>query len=315
MIITPESHKAKYLAIGFMALLLAGIVLLSCHKTDEKGNVIVGETMTSGHVTIMVDESVQPMLEDIVDVFHSIYENAHIKQVNASEKEIVKALVEDSVRTAVLSRPLTANEEANFARLNITPEVTFIATDALAVITAGKPADSTLAAAEIFKVLKGQPSTIKRLVLDNPNSGTVRYLLAEAGVDKLPVDNIVYQKNSVEVITFVHNNPGTIGIVGVNWLTQPTPQLEKVVENLTKLAIDNVKAPEGEKKFYTPSQSNIGAGLYPFTRKIYVLNYHSKKELGIGFAIYARAQDGQRIILRSGLLPQELPTREIQIKE
>jgi phosphate transport system substrate-binding protein len=309
-----KNKKYKYIVGGLLSLGIVGGVLLSCHKTDKDGNVIVPETMTSGKITMLVDESVAQVVDDVLDVFHHTYANAHITQVNVTENEIVKALLTDSVKTAVLCRPLTEKEENHFRNKGVTPEVTFIATDALAVITAGKPADSTLTVEEIIRVIKGQPSQkIKRLVLDNPNSGTVQYLLREAGVDKLPVNNVVYQKNSVEVITFVNNNPGSIGIVGVNWLLQPTPQLEKIVENLTVLGLDNVKIDKGVKKFYTPTQSNIGAGFYPLTRKIYVLNYQGYKGLGIGFANYSRADKGQRIILKSGLLPMELPTREIQV--
>jgi phosphate transport system substrate-binding protein len=102
--------------------------------------------------------------------------------------------------------------------------------------------------------------------------------------------------------------------VGVNWLLQPTPQLQKVVENLTVLGVDNVKITAGAGTFYKPSQSNIAQGFYPFTRKLYVLNYQGKKDLGIGFANYIRATQGQRIVLKSGLLPQEIPTRELEIR-
>ncbi len=307
------SFKKKYFAAGILIMAVTGGLLLSCRKKDENGKAIVPETMTSGHITMLVDESVASVIDDVLDVFHHVYPNAHITQVNKTENEIVNALLTDSVKTAVLSRPLTPKEEAHFTSRNITPEVTFIATDALAVIAYGKPADTTVTTGEIFKLLRGQPSKISRLVLDNPNSGTVQYLLREAGILKLPVNNIVYQKNSAELITFVGNNPGTVGIVGVNWLLQPTPELEKIVENLTVLGVNNVKVDKGAKKFYKPSQSNIAQGLYPFIRKIYVLNYQGYKGLGIGFANYSRADQGQRIILRSGLLPMELPTRVIQV--
>ena len=312
----PVKNLNKYVFAVLAATLVAGSVVWSCkQKTDDKGNPVVEETMTSGNLTMLVDESVQPIVEDVLAVFTNVYTNAHIKQVNSTENQIVNALIKDSVTTVVLTRLLTKEEENHFTKKGVTPEVTFFATDALAVIASGKPADSTITTAEIFKVLRGEDSAkIKRLVLDNPNSATVHYMLAAAGVDKLPVKNVVYQKNSAELINFVNNNPGSIGIVGVNWLLQPTPQLQKVVENLTVLGVDNVKITAGAGTFYKPSQSNIAQGFYPFTRKLYVLNYQGKKDLGIGFANYIRATQGQRIVLKSGLLPQEIPTRELEIR-
>jgi phosphate transport system substrate-binding protein len=50
-------------------------------------------------------------------------------------------------------------------------------------------------------------------------------------------------------------------------------------------------------------------------RKLYVLNYSNKNGLGMGFATYIGAFEGQRIILKSGLLPVEIPSREINVPE
>jgi len=292
-----------------------GILFACKQKTDANGNVILEETMTTGNITLLVDESVKPIVEDVLQVFSSVYPNAHIKQVSSTENEIINALLKDSIKSAVLSRPLTAEEEKHFTERGLVPEVTFFATDALAVIASGTVSDTIITVQEINNVLKGLPSSkIKTLVLDNPNSGTVHYLMQQAGVVKLPSDNVIYRQNSAEVINFVSNNPQTVGIVGVNWIVQPTPQLKKVVENLTVLAVDNVKIDKTEKKYYKPNQSNIGAGFYPFTRKLYVLNYQGRKGLGIGFANYIRATQGQLIILKSGLLPHEIPTREINVR-
>jgi phosphate transport system substrate-binding protein len=121
-------------------------------------------------------------------------------------------------------------------------------------------------------------------------------------------------KTNEEVIKYVHDTPGAVGIVGVNWLSQPTPSLAGIVSDITVLAVDNVKTDKGEKKYYKPSQSNIATGSYPLIRKLYVLNYSGKDGLGMGFATYIGAFEGQRIILKSGLLPVEIPTREIEVR-
>jgi phosphate transport system substrate-binding protein len=305
----------KYAVMAAVAFVATAGILFSCNQEkDAKGNVISAETMTSGTITMMVDESVQPIIEDVLAVFLKVYGKAHINQVNSTENEIVNALLKDAVTTVIMARPLTKEEETHFTKTGVTPEVTHFATDALAVIAAGKPADSTITVDELYKVLRGESvSGVNKLVLDNPNSGTVHYLMQQAGVKELPVKNIVYQKNSAEVIKFVSNNAGTIGVVGVNWLLQPTPDVEKSVENLTVFGVQNVKVNKPDN-YFTPTQSNIAEGFYPLTRKLYVLNYQGKKGLGIGFANYIRATQGQRIILKSGLLPQEIPTRQLEVR-
>jgi phosphate transport system substrate-binding protein len=91
--------------------------------------------------------------------------------------------------------------------------------------------------------------------------------------------------------------------------------MTKYVSGITVLAVDNVKIDNGVKKYYMPTQSNIATGSYPLTRKLYVLNYSNRDGLGMGFATYIGAFEGQRIVLKSGLLPVEMPSREVNIAD
>jgi len=289
-------------------------IMFSC-KQEGSGNSAPVETMTSGNLTLYVDTTAQPIIEDGLAVFHSIYPKAHIKQVNRAENEIVNALIKDSANVAVLARPLTPEEEAHFKKKNITPRVTFFATDALALITNKASTDTIVNLQEVYKVLQGKPSaTVKKLIFDNSNSGTVQLLLKEAGVTKIATTDVYSLKDTEAVLKYVQENPGSIGIIGVNWLVQPPLGWEKYVENVRVLGVDNVKIDKSSKKYYKPSQSNIAAGLYPITRKLYVLNYQGKNGLGIGFETYLTAESGQRLILKSGLVPATMPTREIEVR-
>jgi phosphate transport system substrate-binding protein len=52
---------------------------------------------------------------------------------------------------------------------------------------------------------------------------------------------------------------------------------------------------------------------YPLTRNLYILNFTGKLGLGMEFAAFIAGDKGQRIILKSGLLPDSIPGREINI--
>lgn len=306
--------KFKY-KIAFLSLVLCFAIVLSCKDKSRAGDdEEIKETITSGRITMLVDNTVQPIAEDVLAVFHSVYDRAHITQVNMNEKEIIEGLKNGTARIAVMPRELTEQESQYFRERKITPEVTKFATDAIALITNNRSADTVMELEEVIKVIQGKESKIKRLVFDNVNSSTIQYLLKLANVTSMP-EKAVYSVNSTEeVFKYINDNAGAIGIVGVNWLVQTPPSLTKYVENVRVLGLDNVKANSAEKKYYKPSQSNIGAGLYPLTRSLYVLNYQGKNGLGMGFATYISAFEGQRIILKSGLLPVEIPYREIQVR-
>ncbi|HYD90831.1 MAG TPA: substrate-binding domain-containing protein, partial [Flavobacterium sp.] len=235
----------------FVCILAIGLIF-SCKK-DTGTATEVEQTSTSGNGQILVDNTVQPIIEDVIAVFHSVYERANLTQINKTETEIINALMQDSARVAVLPRLLTEQEEAVFKRKNITPHITPFAVDAIAFIANGAAQDTVINLEEVLKVLRGESGEKSlKLVFDNPGSSTIQYLLKIAGVKQVPSQNVFALKTNEEVIKYVHDNPNTIGIVGVNWLVQPPPALADYVENLTVLAVDNVKIDGKEKKYYKP---------------------------------------------------------------
>jgi len=304
-------HTDKILVI----VIVAAAGFFSCNGDKANGKVSNNDIPTAGTTTIYVDNTLQPVVEDVVAVFHSVYDRAHIKQVNMTETDLINAMLTDSARVVVMPRLLTEQENAHFKKRKITPEVTHFATDAIAFITNKTAKDSVIDLNDVIRVIKGETSgKIEKLVFDNPNSSTLQYLLKLAGASKVPTANVYSLKSNVEVIKYVHNTPGAIGIVGVNWLTQPPQDLAEIVSDIKVLGVDNVKIDKGVKKYYKPSQSNIATGSYPLLRKLYVLNYSGREGLGTGFATYMGAFEGQRIILKSGLLPIKIPPREIEVR-
>lgn len=306
-------YRAATVPLLVLFILLS--VVLACNNGQNSKPADFEETLTSGQITLLTDNTVQPIVEDVLAVFHNVYNRANIIQKNSTENEIVRAMLSDSSSVAILPRLLTPEEEEFFKRRKIAPRITHFATDAIALITNNKATDTIMELEEVLKILRGEGSPkVKSIVFDNPNSSTVQYLLKEANVKTVPQGNVFSLKSNEEVIKFVHDNNGAVGIIGVNWLLQPPQELQKYVENITVLAVNNVKVDGSNKEYYKPSQSNIAMGKYPLTRKLYLLNYQGRQGLGMGFATYLSAREGQRIILKSGLLPTEIPTREVDVQ-
>lgn len=309
------NFKNKYTLLLLICFIIVPVTMLSCKDNNSQKKGAVKETLTSGSITLLTDNTVQPIIEDVLAVFYSVYPRATIKQENKTEQEIIQALLKDSSVVAVLPRKLTKEEEAHFANRKVKPRITEFGVDAIALITNEKATDTVVHLEEVLKVLRGQASDkVKTLVFDNAGSSTVQYLLQLAGVKNVPSKGVYALKTNEEVIKYVHDNNGAIGIVGVNWLVQPPSALTQYVDKITVLGVDNVKIDKGRKVYYKPNQSNIATGSYPLTRKLYVLNYQGKQGLGMGFATYISAREGQRIILKSGLLPVNIPEREIAVR-
>ncbi|MFK7001798.1 PstS family phosphate ABC transporter substrate-binding protein [Flavobacterium oreochromis] len=294
--------KLKYLVGG---LLLTSVFFISCYF----GNKEEKETILTGTATILVDETVYPLVEDHQMIFENQYQ-AKIKLLPKPEREIVKLLSEGKNNLAILTRELTTSETRKFSKSSIKGKITDFAIDGIAFI--GHPTNSNfkIEEEELLSFLKGKPSKIKSLVFDNANSSTVRYLMDLAKLKSLPKNNLFSLSTNNEVIKFVSKNPNAIGVIGINWITQPMPDFQKIVESVKVLEL---KTKNGT--FVIPSQDLLGSGSYPYSRKIKILNYQGTSGLGMGFASFVAGELGQRIVLKSGLAPVRMPSRNIIIRK
>jgi phosphate transport system substrate-binding protein len=284
------------------------ILLISCQsKPSEK------QSYTSGKEQILVDESFAPIIEDQAFLFESTYPNAKIDLVLKSENELLNLFLADSIQVAILSRLLKDDEKKHFESKNIKIRLNRFAIDGIALITHNSSKYANVDVADIIKILKGEQSSLQSLVFDNANSSTVRYFKELAAIDKLPATGIYALKSNADVINYVNDNPGSIGVVGVNWMVQPPVELEPIVADLKILGVKNIAGQPGSDAYYKPNQNDIALEKYPLTRSLYVINCEGGAGLGTGFASFITGDRGQRIVLKSGLLPDSIPSREINI--
>ena len=295
-----------YAKLPYLLFLLVLVFVYSCNQsTGSKKE----ETILKGSTSIFVDETLTPIMEDQVAVFENNYE-AKIKLISKSESETVNSLFNEKGAIAVLSRNLTEEELKVFQQRKIRPKITPFATDAVAFISNKSNKDTLIALADVISFMQGKEiASIKGLVFDNPNSSTVRYMNSLANLKAIPEKGVFSFKTNDEVIKHVSENYGMIGVVGVNWLSQPRPAMQKYVAKVNTLS---VKALAGTE-YVLPSQNNIAERKYPLARDLYIINGQGYSGLGMGFASFVGGDVGQRIILKSGLLPVRIPTRKFTI--
>jgi len=287
------------------------LFLISC-----KGNKSATQSYVAGTTQIVADETFEPILEDQLFVFSSSYPDARIKMLYKPEAAALNSFLNNpETRVAVLARELNANERKVFESKKIRIRVNRIAIDAVTLIANQASADTAVTVNDIVNVLQGKPSSIKKLVFDNANSSTVRYLKELSNVSDLPASGVYALKNNKEVIKYIYNNKGAIGVVGFNWIEQPDKDLEEAVNKIRVLGVRNLAGKPGDDKFYKPNQTNLALGLYPLKREVFIINCQGGLGLGTGFAAFVASDRGQRIILKSGLLPDSIPSREIIIRK
>lgn len=298
---------------GLGIALLVASSFSACNSGQSADQEEVG--FLAGKVTILVDETVLPIIEDQVAVFEGSYPKAHITLRAMPETEVGNTLLKDSSGLAVMTRQLNKQEEEFFVKQKrVTPRITRFATDAIAVIAGTGYQDSVIHVKDLITYLKGESANGISFVFDNPNSSTVSYLKELAGVDKLPNKGFYSMKSNSEVIRYVYEHPQSVGVIGLNWLVQPSPELKPMVEKIKVLGVKNQEGLPGDDDYYTPTQSNLALKVYPLSRPLYYINVQGKRNLGMGFSSFLYGERGQRLILKSGLLPDSIPPREIYIR-
>ncbi len=294
-------------------LIVTFIFVLAC-KDKMDNNSENQETILTGEMNLFVDQTVESLVQGQIDVFESQYK-AKIHLTAKTESEIVNDLLSGKTNMAVLTRRLTQEEENYFHNKNVIPRISHFASDAVVFIRNKKNNDTLLDLQEVYNLLHEKPSSLKSLVFENPNSSVVTYMNRWAQVSNKKKNNIYSLNSTKEVMEFVANNPDAVGVIGMDAVAEPFPELQSLAENLNILAVKNVKNKMSSDLYYKPNQANLGKGLYPLKRSIYVLNYQGFAGLGTGFASFVVGDIGQRIVLKSNLLPITIPERNINIRK
>lgn len=305
-------------------LLNLGIIfiMMSCKSGGKKE---FQDTATSGNIKISVDESFQPLIETEVYTFTSLYTRAKVTPEYKPEFDVVNDFMNDSVKVMVTSRKLSDNQVQYLRdKLIVTRTITF-AYDALALISNKENLDTLITYNNVRDIFKGQVKSWKDIdpksklnkisvIFDNTKSGNIRYFKELFEISDTLGSNFYAVKSNAEVIDFVSSNPEAMGIISVNWISDKDDTLSmSFLKKVNVLAISQQFINDGS--FYRPYPGSIYDKSYPYIREAYLISRETYTGLGSGFIQWVTGEQGQRIVLKSGLVPATMPIRLIQLKK
>ena len=304
-------------------LLLLFLCLGSCRffKGDPYRN-----TPTTGRSAITVDETFRPIIESELDVFKSVYGYTELKANFVPENEAFNQLLKGDVELIVASRPLTKDEITVLNQKKIYPRQTKIATDAIALIVSPASPDTLITISQIKDILTGKlkewnqinPSSATgkiKVVFDNPQSGIVKYLVDSICGGKIDTTNVFALEFNRDVIEYTSTHPGVLGFIGGSWISNSSDSLHLSFHKKIKVVSVSESARPDIDNSYKPYQAYLVDRIYPLTRDIFIINAEPRNGLVTGFSSFVAGDKGQRIILKSGVLPAIAPTRVINIRK
>jgi phosphate transport system substrate-binding protein len=311
------NHKFLY----YFPVLGLLLLLASC---GGMGKIATDETPTRGNIRIVSDESFQPLIETEVFTFTHLYTGAKIKPVYKPEYDVINDFMNDSVKVIVTSKKLTDYQIKFLRDTLIIARTTTYAYDALALITNCDNKDTLVKYNTIKDIFLGKIKTWKEVndksklgnisvIFDNNKSGNIRYFKELFDIKDSLSGNFFAVNNNAEVINYVSRNPDALGIISVNWISDKNDSLSmSFIKKVNVVAVSQQYINDGS--YYRPHQGFIYDKSYPFVREIYLISRETFRGLGSGFINWACGEQGQRIVLKSGLVPATMPIRLVQIK-
>ena len=286
-----------------------------------------GEHATAGNIRIAVDQSLEPVIDAIVDNFMAIYPEAYITPVYLPGEEAIQRMLDsDSLRMAISTRYLTREEEAYLRQQNVNPNYAVVGRDGIVVVTAQGNPTRQLTLAQLQDILTGR---IRRwdeidpanklgeitLVFDHAQSSTVRFLKDSLlqGAD-LRQGQVFSAGNTAKMMRYVAAEPRALGIGGWAWTSDvDDPLTDSLLQGLELVLLE--RRPDSpdcryEQAYFGPYQSFLYLRCYPLTRTITVVVRETIFGLGTGLVSYMDGPQGQRIIHKAGLTAvHDIPRR------
>lgn len=303
----------------YLIVIASSLLLVACGGSGKQEK--IRDTPTAGTITIAIDESLRPLLSAEMDTFQGIYDQAHLNTIYTSEDSAIAAVIKDSARVAFVTRHLNKQEEQAFEKLTIIPRQLDIANEGVALVINKANADSLITFDQLKSILEGkltdwsQISGNKKLgsleaVFDNPQSGVIRFLSdSVTKIDKLP-KNFYGVKNNAAVIDYVSKKPNALGFIGVSWISdKDDPASNKFLNSIKVVGVSR-----GDK-YFKPYQAYIASWQYPLRRKVTAITRETRIALGNGFMSFVAGDKGQRIVLKSGMVPATMPLRIVSFKK
>jgi len=322
--LTPNNVVNNKISFKLLSCIPVFGLLLMLSSCGSMGKKATNETPTRGNIRIMADESFQPLIETEVFTFTHLYTGAKIKPVFKPEYDVINDFMNDSVKVIVTSKKLSDYQVQSLRDTLVIARTTTYAYDALALITNHDNKDSLLKFNTVKDIFLGKLKKWKdinensrlgdiQVIFDNKKSGNIRYFKELFEIKDTLGKNFYAVNSNAEVINFVSKNPDALGIVSANWISDKNDSLTmSFIKKVNVIAVSQQFVNDGS--YYRPQPGFIYDKSYPFVREIYLISRETFSGLGSGFINWATAEQGQRVVLKSGLVPATMPIRLVQIK-
>ena len=287
------------------------------------------DTPTSGTIEFYADEILSPIIDEERTQFEFEFPKAKLKPIYADEVTGLQMIKDFKTNLLFTTRHLKDSEIAYLkSKSNVIPSVFPIGYDGLAFIVNKNNQDTCITVNDIKRVLTGKATKWSDIVpgskrgdieviFDNTRSATTNWVVDSVLHGEKMGAKIMAAKTSKQVIDFVDETPGAIGVIGSNWLNDRRDSTNTTFKKNIHVMRVSIKDKATPSNSWQPYQAYLLDGRYPFVRTLYAIVVDPHKALPWSFANYITNPRGQLIVFKSGLLPYrgDITYKKVNIKK
>ena len=317
--------KTSYIFIGLISLSMA--FFSSCGEKKAKDGRT--DTPTSGTIEFYADESLSPIIDEERTQFEFEFPKAKLKPIYSDEVTGLQMIKDFKTTLLFTTRNLKDSEIAYLkSKSNVISSVFPIGYDGLAFIVNKNNQDTCITVNDIKRVLTGKATKWSDIVpgskrgdieviFDNTRSATTNWVVDSVLHGEKMGAKIMAAKTSKQVIDFVDETPGAIGVIGSNWLNDRRDSTNTTFKKNIHVMRVSIKDKATPSNSWQPYQAYLLDGRYPFVRTLYAIVVDPHKALPWSFANYITNPRGQLIVFKSGLLPYrgDITYKKVNIKK
>lgn len=311
--------KAEIKIMLLSIVLTAMVTFNGCDYTVKKS------VSTTGEITIGVDEGISPVVKEEASEFMRLNNESKVNLTIKTSKEVIADLNNGTYKTIVVGRDMTKEEADIFASNKIEIKRTAFARDGIGVIVNPKNMVTKLNYNELKRIFTGEQKEWNTLDGDNKDvySGKIKVFIARknASIHDIFKEKVlagaefgsgdVICSTSTQMMQEIKSNENAIGFISMAWITVSNDTLDESVKPLKIAAVDPTNGAIGN--YVGLHQGYIANKTYPLFTEAYIFTTDFSMNLSVGFTSFLVAYDGQRIVLKSGLVPVTQPVKIIQL--
>lgn len=321
----------KFFIHTLIITLFFSISLSGCEFDKIKSKAI------TGNLDIDVDENIEPLMKKQKEEFERLNPEAKLFLTTLPSSNCIADLINGKIKTITVTRDFNDEEKKIIADNKLEFKKFQFAIDGIGFIVNPANPVTRVTSEDLQKIFTGEYKNWTDIKSQNDaqNSETKSYFSGSKGNIKLFIqrqNSSVYNfvkdsvmkkmeyssaavvcSTSTQMLQMIRENTNAIGIINMAWLS--AGNMDSLDATVKALRVSKITDTGFQKDFIQFHQGYLANDQqpYPYRRYVYLITGDLGIGLTTGFLNYLLKPDGQKVVMKNGLVPVTQPVQTIQL--